>query len=356
MTIKVSLYEGIKMILKNGRVLGEGQKPYIVAELNTSHKGKKDLAKKMIIEAKQCGCDAVKFQSWTADSLYSRDYYEANPMSKRIVDGLSMNNEVLLELVGFCKEIGIDFSSTPYSEEEVDFLCDQCQVPFIKIASMDINNVPFIRYIASKQMPIVLSTGMSTIEEIKDAINEIEACNNNQICILHCVSVYPVENRDVNLNNIKMLKDEFPAYEVGYSDHTIGMEAACAAIALGAGMIEKHFTLDNSKIGWDNQMATEPEMMKNLVSGCHEVFDALGSYKRNISKEEMDQRKKMRRSIVAARDLKAGDIIREEDITAKRPGNGISVDCYNRIIGRKLLNDVKSDHLIMEADIEGDCK
>ena len=342
------------MILKNGRVLGEGKKPYIVAELNTSHKGKKDLAKKMIIEAKQCGCDAVKFQSWTSDSLYCRDYYEANPMSKRIVDGLSMNNEALLELAGFCKEIGIDFSSTPYSEEEVDLLCDQCQVPYIKVASMDINNIPFIRYIASKNTPIVLSTGMSTIEEIRNAVKEIEACNNNQICILHCVSVYPVENRDVNLNNMTMLKNEFPTHEVGYSDHTIGIESSCAATALGARMIEKHFTLDNSKIGWDNQMATEPREMKKLVTGCHTVFDTLGSYIRTVSGDEMAQREKMRRSIVASHDLKAGDIINEFDITAKRPGNGISVSNFNRIIGKRLINDVMSDHMVMVTDIEGD--
>lgn len=327
---------------------GKNKKPYIVAELNSSHRGKIDVAKEMIDAAKKCGCDAVKFQSWSPESLYCKDYYEQNPISKRMISGFSMKPKTLLELAEYCKKIEIDFSSTPYSEKEVDFLIDKCNVPFIKIASMDINNLLFLKYIAKKNVPIVLSTGMATIEEIENAVKEIEKAGNHDICILHCVSLYPVDVKIVNLNNMVMLKERFPKYEVGYSDHTRGNEVACAAVALGAALIEKHFTLDKSKIGWDNQMATEPTEMKELVACCQSVYLSLGEYERRITSEEFEQRKKMRRSLIAARDMMIGHIIGEGDIDAKRPGDGLPADRYAEIIGKTLNHNVEKDEMILE--------
>ena len=277
------------MILRNNRKVASDCVPYIVAEMNSSHRGKIEIAKQMIDEAKKCGCDAVKFQSWSAESLYCKDYYDANPMSKRMVKGFALSPDSLLELSKYCKEIDIDFSSTPYSNDEVDFLVDQCDAPFVKIASMDINNIPFLKYIAQKRVPIVLSTGMATIDEIKQAVKTIEDAGNSNICILHCVSLYPVDAKDVNLNNMITIKQMFPSHDYGYSDHTIGSEVACAAVGLGASLIEKHFTLNNEKIGWDNQMATEPAEMKELVDKCHNVFNSLGSYDRNVSEDEIEQ-------------------------------------------------------------------
>lgn len=340
------------MVLANNRKIENGGKPYIVAELNSSHNGKIAVARDMIDAAKDCGCDAVKFQSWSAGSLYCMDYYEQNPVSKRMVSGFSLKQEELLELSRYCGEVGIDFSSTPYSKEEVDFLVEQCKAPFIKVASMDINNLPYLKYIAKKNVPVILSTGMATIEEIEAAVNEIENAGNNKICILHCVSLYPVEVQCVNLNNMVMLKEKFPEYEVGYSDHTTGSEAAVAAVALGAAMIEKHFTLNNKKIGWDNQMATEPEDMKDLVNRCHSAHDALGFYERKLTSEELDQRKKMRRSIVAAADMPAGHVIQEEDLTAMRPGDGIPVNEYKNIIGQVLTHDIQKNQLIPEKYLQ----
>ena len=336
------------MLLKNGRSIVNGGKPYIVAELNSSHNGKVDIAREMINAAKDCGCDAVKFQSWSAESLYCRDYYERNPISKRMVSGFSLKPEELLELSKYCNDIGIDFSSTPYSNEEVDFLVEQCKAPFIKVASMDINNLPYLRYIAQKNVPIILSTGMATIEEIETAVDEIESVGNDNICILHCVSLYPVEAQYVNLNNMVMLKEKFPKYAVGYSDHTIGNEVACASVGLGAAIIEKHFTLNNNKIGWDNQMATEPADMKELVVRCHRVHRSLGNYERKLTSDELEQRKKMRRSIIAAVDMTKGHVVTEKDITAKRPGDGISVSEYKNIVGRILTHDIQSDQLILD--------
>lgn len=335
------------MLLRTGRNIINGGEPYIVAELNSSHNGKIDIAKEMIDAAKDCGCDAVKFQSWSAESLYSRDYYEQNPISKRMVSRFSLKPEELLELSEYCNSVGIDFSSTPYSLEEVDFLINQCNAPFVKVASMDINNLSYLKYIAKTNVPIILSTGMATAEEIETAVDVIENEGNTDICILHCVSLYPVEAQFVNLNNMVMLKEKFPHYAVGYSDHTIGSEVACAAVGLGAALIEKHFTLDNKKIGWDNQMATEPADMKNLVIRCHSVHSSLGEYERRLTPDELEQRKKMRRSIVAATDMTKGHIIEADDLTAKRPGEGIPADQYDRIIGRVIMQDVHKDQLIL---------
>ena len=327
-------------------------KPYIVAELNSSHRGKVEYARQMIDVAKECGCNAVKFQSWTADSLYCKNYYEENPLSKRMVKGFSLAASDLKELAEHCREIGIDFSSTPYSKSEVDFMVEECAPAFIKIASMDINNRPFLKYIAGKKLPIVLSTGMATIEEIETAVQIIESEGNRDICILHCVSIYPVESSEVNLRNMIMLKEKFPYYNVGYSDHTLGCEVACAAVGLGANLIEKHFTLDSSVIGWDNQMATEPAEMMDLVKKCKSVYSAMGSYERVITDKEYEQRKKMRRSIIANRDLEMGHVIGEEDLDAKRPGTGIPIDSYREVIGRKLKRNVNKDELILEDFIE----
>lgn len=326
--------------------------PYIVAELNSSHRGKVDVAKKMIDAAKACGCDAVKFQSWTDASLYSGSYYAKNPIARRMVKGFALLPEALVELSVYCRESGIDFASTPYSRSEVDLLVDACDVPYIKIASMDINNIPFLEYIAGRMVPIVLSTGMATLDEIRAAVRAIEGRGNHQICILHCVSLYPVAHEHVHLNNMRMLKAEFPECSVGYSDHTMGSEAACAATALGAVMIEKHFTLDSSMIGWDNQMATEPEQMEKLVRECRNVAAALGSYERSVTEEELAQRVKMRRSIVAAKHIPAGHVLSMEDLDAKRPGDGIPPDEFARVVGKKVKRDMEADEMLFPDDLE----
>ncbi len=334
------------MRLQTGRKIENGSKPYIVAEMNSSHNGKLEIAKEMIKVAKDCGCDAVKFQSWSADSLYCLDYYEENPIARRMVDRFSLPEESLREVSSYCQEIGIDFSSTPYSCAEVDFLVEECHAPFVKVASMDINNIPYLRYIALKKVPIVLSTGMADIEEIEKAVSVICDTGMEDICILHCVSLYPVDLDNVNLNNLNMLRDRFPFCSVGYSDHTIGMEAAGAAVAMGAALIEKHFTLNNKKTGWDNQMATEPEAMKELVNHCQNVYRAMGLYERVVNPFELQQREKMRRSLVAARDLSAGTQLTEGDLISKRPGTGISVSEYDKMIGTYIVNDIKKDRLL----------
>ncbi len=337
-------------VLSDGTQISDYKEPYIIAEMNTSHNGNIGTAKNMIDKAKQSGCSCVKFQSWTEETLYSNNYYVENPMSKRIVKKFSLSPEQLKELSQYSKEKGIHFSSTPYSKKEVDFLIDECNAAFVKVSSMEINNYPYLEYIAQKKAPIILSTGMADMEEIKRAVRIIENAGNKNICLLHCVSIYPAKIETINLNNIIELRKEFKDYTIGFSDHTIGIEIPIAATALGVSVIEKHFTLDKTKIGMDNQMATEPDEMEQMIRMCNNVCKSLGGYNRVVLPEELEQRKKMRRSIVASRSLRKDSIITENDLDAKRPGTGLPPERMYELIGKKLNRDIECDELIFEKD------
>lgn len=340
--------------LNDGRIIGDELEPYFVAEVNSSHNGKVDLAKEMIDKALEIGCDCIKFQSWSKETLYSKTYYNANPISKRIVDKFSLAFDEQQSLAKYSESVGLPFASTPYSNEEVDFLLDKCHVPFIKVASMDINNLDFLRYIAKKDTAIVLATGMATEEEIVKAVECIREEGNNRLCLLHCIAIYPSTPDMMQMKYITRLKELFPDIPIGFSDHTLGCEVACAAIALGACFVEKHFTLDSSKMGMDNNMATEPNVFKNLIDSCKNVYIAMGYGvdTKNVSDVEIKQRENMRRSVVAARDLPSGYIITREDMIAKRPGTGISVSDIEKVVGRKLMRDVEADTLILWEDLE----
>lgn len=337
---------------RDGTVVSDYGKPYVVAEVNSSHKGNVDIAKQMVDAAVEAGADCVKFQSWSAESLYSRTYYDANPISKKIVKKMSLTPEQLREMADYCRKKGIAYSSTPYSEEEVDFLIDECNVPFVKIASMEINNLEFLRYIGGKGVPLVLSTGMSSMDEVEKAIVVLKEVGVTQMVILHCVSIYPTILTSVNLNNILGLREKFPEYPIGFSDHTEGDAAAVAAVALGAGLIEKHLTLDKSKVGMDNGMATEPEEFGRMVQKCHSIQLAMGSKERVVIPEELEQRNNMRRSIIAAVDIPCGKIIDKSDLYAKRPGTGISPDRMEELIGKTAVRDIMADTLINEDDFK----
>jgi N-acetylneuraminate synthase len=342
----------VSIKLSDSTILGDYGKPYIVAEVNTSHFGEIDLAKKMIDSVKESGCDCVKFQSWSAGTLYSKTFYDENPIAKRFVDKFSFSEEELAEVADYSRENGVAFASTPYSPEEVDFLIERCNVPFIKIASMDLNNYPYLEYIGKTGTPIVLSTGMGDLEEIRRAVETIENTGNSNICLLHCISIYPPELSTIRLKNITGLKREFPEYPIGFSDHSEGIEMASAAIALGACLIEKHLTLDKNKIGMDNQMATEPEEMSLLVKNCHNVQNALGGEERIVQDAELEQREKIRRSIVFTRNMKAGAKITFEDLDAKRPGTGIPPEKMYDLVGKSVSRDVEFDTIILPEDIE----
>lgn len=339
-------------VLRNQSVLGKGYRPYFVAEAGTCHFGNMDMAKQLVDVAKEAGCDCVKFQSWTANSLYSKTYYKANPFSQRFVKKYSLSFEEQKELAEYCKSKDIAFASTPYSRKEVDFLVNECNVPYIKIASMDLNNYPFLEYIAKTGIPIVLATGMGEMEEIDKAVEVIRAAGNENLCLLHCISIYPPEISTIHLNNILGLGKKFPQYPIGFSDHSQGIEMDVAAIALGACLIEKHLTLDKSKIGMDNGMALEPEEFSEMVHQCLNVYEALGQEDRIVGEAEIEKRKTMRRSVVVTRDIKKGDVITEDDLDVKRPGTGIPPEDINMLVGKRVKEDIECDTLLLEDFVE----
>ena len=340
-----------KVLLKNGRKVGDFHKPYFIAELNSSHFGELKIAKKMIDEAKAAGCDCVKFQSWSAETLYSESFYKQNTIAKRMVDKFALSSLDLKLLSQYCSDEGIDFASTPYSLEEARFLVDSCNVPFIKIASMELNNLPYLASLAELGVPLVLSTGMGSLDEIISAVKTIESTGNTQLIILHCTAIYPSKPDIIRLNNILGLRNEFPQYPIGYSDHSEGIEIPTAAVALGVCLIEKHFTLDSSKIGLDNQMATEPGDVKKMICACINVQEAMGEMDRVLSQEEKDQIPKMRRSLVAKKILNAGDLICDENVEFKRPGDGIPPSEYNHLVGGTVTKYINKGDQISIADI-----
>lgn len=333
--------------------------PYVIAEIGANHNGDMNLARKMIDSAKSCGCDAVKFQSWTPESLIAKEEYDRNQQYndspkkhfgslRDMVEKYYLREDQHWELKRYCNNIGIEFCSSSFSKEEANLL-EELKVPFYKIASMDINNLSFLAHVARKQKPILLSTGMATLAEIENAIRTIEAEGNSQIILLHCIAIYPPAYEDINLNNIPMLRQAF-GYPVGFSDHTIGISIPLASVALGSCVIEKHFTLDKDMPGWDHAVSANPDEMKVIVEESRNIIKALGSFHRTVSQAEEEKKLKFRRSIVASAHLKKGHEITSNDLAFKRPGIGIPPDRSDYVIGRKLNKDKKSDELIMWDD------
>ncbi len=349
--------------LRNGKKIGDYEEPYIIAELGANHNGDMKIAKKLIHQAKKAGCDCVKFQSWSKNTVFSKKVYEDNYFLtddyrnrddytlEEIVEEFSISEKELLDMKSICDQLNIDCTSTPFSKREVDFLVNELHAPFIKVASMDLNNYPFLEYIASKNIPIVLSTGLSDIDEINKAICCIEAKGNKKISILHCISIYPPEMEDINLNNIYTLRAMYPDYPIGFSDHTIGTSIPLASVAMGSAIIEKHFTLDKQMFGWDHKVSADFDEMQEIVTESKHIHAALGSYRRIVSEAEIKKRDAFRRSIVASRNIKANEIITEDMIDYKRPGTGIPPEYKDFIIGKKAKNDITSDQLISFEDI-----
>lgn len=327
--------------LKTGRVLGDGFPPYISAEINTGHFGNMDLAMKAVEAASAAGSDCIKFQSWKPESLFTEKYLVEHRIERRMFDRLSLDISQFRELTSRCGELNIDFCSTPYSLVEIDELLSLDNVPFIKIASMDINNLELLSYAGETKAPIVLSSGMADIDEVRRGVETILATGNDRLVLLHCTSVYPTADDELNLRNIRMFRREFPGIVVGYSDHSLGLLAAPVAVGMGAALIEKHFTLDKSKPGFDNAMALTVDQLAELTSACRVSSTMLGSADRVISESEMKQRGVMRRSIFASRALKSGEVIDRESIQLKRPGTSLGPDVVAQIIGRSVSRDLE---------------
>jgi sialic acid synthase SpsE len=350
------------MKLTSSKILNNFSRPYIIAELGSNHNGDMEIAKKMIIQAKEAGADCVKFQSWSKDSIFAREKYVDNYFIaddyrdrtdftlEEIVEEYSISENELLDMKVFADELGIDCSSTPFSKAEADFLVEKLKSPFIKVASMDLNNLPFLDYLARKNLPMIISTGLSELHEIDKAVRVIENTGNLNICILHCVSTYPPIDTDVNLNNIKTLMNAYPDYPIGFSDHTIGIEIPLASVAMGVAVIEKHFTLDKDMEGWDHKVSATKDELTSIVEGAVRINNALGSFR--ISATESDEKKaEFRRSIVITRDIKEGEHLSESDLDYKRPGTGLKPDMSSFIVGFRVNKDLERDHIIMKEDL-----
>jgi len=328
--------------LQNQVLLDKNSAPYFTAEINTGHFGKYELALKAIDAAKAAGCDCIKFQSWAPESLYTRKYLIEHRIEHRMFKHLSLDAKQLKDLTLYCTEVGIDFCSTPYSFKEIDELVENANLPFIKIASMEINNHEFLEYAGKTGVPIVLSTGMADLNEIGSAVESILSTGNTQIALLHCTSIYPTPDADLNLLNISKFMAEFPELLIGFSDHSLGLLAAPIAVGLGARLIEKHFTLDKSKPGFDNAMALNVEELATLVADCKNAAKMLGNEEREISLAEVKQREVMRRSIYLTRDITAGEKFDETCFEFKRPGTGVEPNQVLKLIGKTAAHNLSS--------------
>ena len=329
------------------------KKTLIIAEAGVNYNGDISLAKRMVDVAAEAGADIVKFQTGKPENSISvnakkADYQEATTGTDE--SQLEMCKKLMLpdkdypELVDYCNKKGIEFLSTPFDRESVDFLAN-LGVRKWKIPSGEITHLPLLVHIAKRGEPVILSTGMSTIEEIRDALSVLAENGANDITVLQCNTEYPTPFEDANITAMNTLKKEFGC-NIGYSDHTFGITAPIAAVALGATVIEKHFTLDRHMPGPDQSASLEPDELKTMVKMIRETELALGDGEKKPSDSELKNKDIARKSIVAKKSIKAGEIFSEENITCKRPGNGISPMKWNDIIGQTAKYDFEFDEQI----------
>ena len=331
-------------------------KTFIIAEAGVNHNGDIKLAKKLVVEAKKAGASAIKFQTFISEKNISKFAKKAkyridstgNKKSQlEMCQALELNKDEHFQILAECKKHKIEFISTPFDKESIELLISM-KVKKIKVASSELNNYPFLKLIAKTKKEIILSTGMGTLKEIKNAINllRIHKLPKNMITILHCNTEYPTPFEDANLKAIITIKNNLNI-NVGYSDHTLGIEASLAAVALGAKIIEKHFTLDRKLLGPDHKASIEPLELKNLVNGIRNIEKALGNGIKTPSKSEKKNILIARKSIVANCTIKKGVFFDHNNITIKRPGSGISPIFYDKVLGLKSDRDYIEDELII---------
>lgn len=324
----------------------------IIAEAGVNHNGDIDLAFKLVDEAKKAGADCIKFQTFKTENLVSVNAEKADYQKKTTGVGSQIDMLKKLELSyadfallkSYCEKIGICFISTPFDFESIDYL-EELDIRFWKIPSGEVTNFPYLKAIAKTGRPVIMSTGMCDIEDIRNAVDVLIHNGTTEIKLLHCNTEYPTPFEDVNLNAMKTIKDTF-GYEVGYSDHTKGIEVPIAAVAMGATIIEKHFTLDRNMEGPDHKASLEPNELAQMIKSIRNIEKALGTNIKTPSDSEKKNIVIARKSIVAKKQINKGDIFSEENITVKRPGCGISPMKWDSVIGLKAIRDFEEDELI----------
>lgn len=339
------------------RWIGENEEPYVIAEIGINHNGSFELCKQMIDAAAHAGVDAVKMQKRTIEEMYTKDALDV-PYNKPYAFGktygehkhaLEFNNEQYLELQKHTLSKGVEFLVSGFDSTSFDFIEKVLDCPVHKVASPFITDFPLLKQVAEYGKPIFLSTGMHTMEEIKAAVEFIKKIND-KIMVFHAVTMYPVPTEMVNLNVITTFKNELDTL-VGYSSHDTGVAIPAAAVALGACVIEKHFTLDRTMIGPDHAASVESRGMELIKSYTRAVQRSLGSASREMNEQEQSARIKYGVSLTAKCDIKSGDIITEDNITVKCPGGGISPALFWEMLGKKATNDISTDKTIYDGDI-----
>lgn len=324
----------------------------VIAETGVNHNGNVNIAKKMIDIAKECGADIVKFQTFNVEDLVSKhaamaEYQKKNlgidKSQKSMLNNVALKKEEFCYLANYCKSIGIHFLSTPFDLDSISFLNPLQKI--WKVPSGEITNYPYLLKLAKTKKEVILSTGMSNLKEVDEAIDIFKENGGNKITILHCTTEYPTPIQDVNLRAMLTLKDHCGC-DVGYSDHTLGIEVPIAAVAMGAAVIEKHFTLDRNMEGPDHKASLIPDEFAMMVKCIRNVEKALGNSEKLPSDSEKKNINIIRKSIVASRDIKLGEILSEKNITTKRPGNGINPMKWKEVVGTRAVRNFKEDELI----------
>lgn len=328
---------------------------YIIAEIGGNFTDY-EVAVKLIDQAKESGADAVKLQTYTAETISSKqamfDMENTGVVSQtEYFKKFELTEELHEKVYAYAKKKGLDIFSTPSHITDVEML-ERLETDIYKIGADDVTNLPFLKKVARLNKPIMLSTGMCTLEEVKDAVNAILEEGNDDIIIMHVVSLYPTAPQYVNLEAIKTLQREFPQFVIGYSDHTLGVDSCIFAAVMGAKVIEKHFTYDKNADGPDHMLSATAEEMKVLVEKVRLYEKMRGNGIKKPMGDEVKNRRNNRKSIVCVRDFKKGDVISEGDIDIKRPGNGIPPKYFDLIIGKKMARDIAEDTVLQWSDFE----
>lgn len=331
-------------------------KTLVIAEAGVNHNGDMVLAKKLIAAAAEAGADLVKFQTFIANNIvsitapkadYQKNTTDPDESQQAMIRKLELTREHHVELISECKKCGIGFFSTAFDHDSVDLLEDLQALDYVKVPSGELTNLPYLRYLTRHGKPVFLSTGMATLGEIEAAIDAVEQAGTprERITVLHCTTEYPTPMNEVNLNAMANMGRAF-GVAFGYSDHTQGIEVPIAAVALGASVIEKHFTLDRSLPGPDHRASLEPDELKAMVSGIRNIEKAMGDGIKRPGPSELKNKPIARKSLVAAQPIRVGEPFTAENLIAKRPGTGVSPMRWDEVIGRKAPRDFDEDELI----------
>lgn len=350
----------MKEISIKNKKIGEDHPIFLIAEAGVNHNGKLSVAKKLIDTAVEANVDAIKFQTYITEELllpstpkveYQKVGTSDNENFYEMIKKYEFSKKDFKVLKDYCDNKDIIFLSTPFDFTSVNLL-EELNVPCYKVSSGDMNNLPFLRYICSKGKPILLSTGMATLEEVKESIKFIESNKIEDIVIFQCTTNYPSNFEEINLKVVETFKREFPNHLIGFSDHSLGIVASIGAAALGVKVIEKHFTLDKNMEGPDHKASLNPEELLDWVKQIRNLEKALGDYEKIPSENEIEIAKIARKSIVSIKEIPKDSIIEEDNIAIKRPGYGIPPKYFNELIGKKSKRDIPKDSVLFWEDLE----